>query len=69
MGHPRPYDGMSHDDLVELAKRTLAEAAELPPHSIERAMRFAAYDSVVAEAKRRMALELNEKLGLPEVDL
>jgi hypothetical protein len=60
---------MSHDELADLAKRTLEAAAELPPHSVERAMKFAAYDSVVNEAKRRMMLELNEQLGLPDVDL
>lgn len=67
--HPRPYDGMADDDLMDLAKRTLIAAAELPPHSIERAMKFAAYDSVTGEIKRRLANSLAGTLGLPEIDL
>lgn len=65
----RPYDGMSDDDLMDLAKKTLAAAAELPPHSIERAMKFAAYDSVVGELKRRLARQLAEGLGFPDAFL
>jgi hypothetical protein len=66
---PRPYDGMSHDELVELARKTITAAAELPPHSVERAMKFAAYDSIVNEAKRRLVEEINRELGLPDVSV
>jgi len=71
--HPRPWDGMADEELYELAKRTLTAAAELPPGSVERAMKFAAYDSVVNEAKRRAVRQamrtINEQLGLPDIDL
>jgi hypothetical protein len=60
---------MSHDELVDLARKTLTAAAELPQYSVERAMKFAAYDSIVNEAKRRLVQEINRELGLPDVDV
>lgn len=67
------YDGMTDDELMDLAKRTLAAAAAEAPRTIERAMKWAAYDSVTNELKRRIVVQamrkLNEKLGLPDVDL
>jgi hypothetical protein len=71
--HPRPYDGMSNDELTDLARRTLLAASEEPVGSVERAVKFAAYDSVVAEAQRRvlkqMSAQMNAELGLPDIDL
>lgn len=66
--HPRPYDGMSNDDLTDLARRSLLAAVEEPPDSVERAMKFAAYDSVVAEAQRRVLNQISNDLGLPDIE-
>jgi hypothetical protein len=66
--HPRPYDGMSNDELTDLARRTLMAAVEEPPSSVERAMKFAAYDSVVAEAQRRVLNQISNDLGLPDIE-
>lgn len=69
MPHPRPYDGLTDDELMALAKRTIAAWAAEPIGSIERAMKSAAHESVMGELKRRMARHLNRELGLPDVDL
>ena len=66
---PRPYDGMTNEDLTDLARRTLLAAAEEPPNSIERAMKFAAYDSIVAEAQRRVLNQISTDLGIPPIYL
>jgi hypothetical protein len=66
--HPRPYDGMTNDELGDLAKRTLLSAAEEPADSIDRAMKFAAYDSIVNEAKRRVLNQISADLGLPDIE-
>lgn len=63
------YDQMSDKRLLKLARRCLAEAACLPPGSIERSMRMAAHDSVMNELKRRLARSLTEGLGLPDAGL
>lgn len=67
------YDGQSDEQLMDLAKRAMLAAAAEPPGSVERAMKFAAYDSVTGELKRRIVehamRKLNERLGLPDVDL
>lgn len=67
--HPRPYDGQSDEELMKLAKAALIVAAEEAPGTIERAMKFAAHESVMGELKRRMALKLNKELGLPDIDI
>lgn len=67
--HPRPWDGMNDEEVTDLAKRTLAAAAAEPLGSVERAMKWAAFESVMHELKRRLARHLNEQLGLPDVDL
>ena len=61
------YDGMSDEQLMDLAKRTLVAAASEPPGSVERAMKFAGHESVMHELKRRMANRLAAELGLPEI--
>lgn len=61
------YDGMSDDDLMALAKRVMTAAAFEAPGSIERAVKFAGYDSVVRELQRRLANRLAAELGLPEI--
>lgn len=66
--HPRPYDGMTNDELGDLAKRTLLAASEEPAGSIDRAMKFAAYDSIVNEAKRRVLNQISADLGLPDIE-
>lgn len=63
------YDGMTDDDLMDLAKRTIVAWHAEPVGSIERAMKAAAHESVMNELKRRLALKLNDALGLPDVDL
>jgi hypothetical protein len=65
----RPYDDMTDKDLTDLATRTLLAAAEEPPNSVERAMKFAAYDSIVAEAQRRVLNQISADLGLPPIYL
>jgi hypothetical protein len=59
---------MNDDQLMDLAKRTMCAAAEHPIGSIERAMKWAAYDAVVAELQRRLANRLAADLGLPEIE-
>jgi len=63
------YDGQSDDELMTLARRALAAAAAEKPGTIERAMKFAAHDSVMNELKRRLVRKLNAELGLPDIDL
>ena len=63
------YRDMTDEDLMSLAKRTLAAAAAEEPGSIERAMKFAGHESVMNELRRRMALRLNAGLGLPDIGL
>jgi hypothetical protein len=63
------YDGMSDQDLIDLARRIMAAAVDEPIGSIERAMKWAGYDSVMNELTRRLAKSINEGLGLPDVDL
>ena len=69
----RPYDGMTDEELLALAKRAMIAAAGETPGTIERAMKWAAYDSVSNELKRRIVrhalLKLNRQLGLPDTDL
>ena len=65
----RPYDGQPDEELMDLARQALAAAAAEKPGSLERAMRFAAHDSVMGELRRRLAARLNEQLGLPDLDL
>jgi hypothetical protein len=55
---------MSDQELMDLAKRTMGAAADEPVGSIERGIRWAAYDAIVAELQRRMANHVNAELGL-----
>lgn len=64
-----PYDGRSDQDLMDLAKRLMAEVIAEPLGSIERSMKWAAHESVMNELRRRMARHLNRALGLPDVDI
>lgn len=66
---PRPYDGITNDGLTDLARRALLAAVEEPPDSVERAVKFAAYDSIVAEAQRRVLNQITADLGVPPIDL
>jgi hypothetical protein len=71
--HLRPYDGIGDAELMDYAKRALVAAAEEAPGTIERAMKFAAHESVMNELRRRIVVhavrKLNAELGLPETDL
>lgn len=70
--HPSPYDGQTDEQLMDLARRTMIAAAKEAPGTIERAMKFAAHESVLRELSRRLLRHslnaLNEKLGLPPLD-
>jgi hypothetical protein len=66
--HPGPYDGMDDDELMAYAKRALVAAAEEAPGTVERAMKFAAHESIMNELRRRLANRLGAALGLPEID-
>lgn len=59
---------MTDDDLMDLAKRTMAAAVDHPLGSIERGMKWAAYDAIVAELQRRLANRLAAEFGLPEIE-
>jgi hypothetical protein len=63
------YDDLNDEQLYDLAKTALLAAAREKPYSIERAVKFAAYDSIVNEAKRRAVKQVSERLGLPDLDL
>jgi hypothetical protein len=63
------YDGMTDQDLIDLARRAMVAAVDEPIGSIERAMKWAAHESVMNELTRRLARHLNRELGLPDVDL
>jgi hypothetical protein len=72
LGYARPvsaYDGMTDEQLMDLAKRALVAAVAEKIGSIERAMKWAAHESVMNELKRRIALKLNAELGLPDIEL
>jgi hypothetical protein len=66
---PRPYDGQTDQELMDLAKRIMAAWVAEPIGSVERAMKAAAHESVMTELKRRIARKINVELGLPDVDL
>lgn len=55
------------------AKRALLAAAAEPPGSVERAMKFAGHESIMAELQRRLVRhvvkKLNEQLGLPDTGI
>lgn len=63
------YDGMNEQQLMDMAKRAMLAAIAEPVGSIERAMKWAAHESVMNELQRRLARHLNRELGLPEVDI
>lgn len=63
------YDGMSEQDLMDLAKKIMVAWVSEPVGSVERAMKAAAHESVMQELKYRIARRINEELGLPPVDL
>lgn len=63
------YDDVDDEQLYDLAKMALIAAAKEEPYTIERAVKFAAYDSIVNEAKRRALKQVREKLGLPDTGL
>ena len=71
--HPGAYDGQSDEQLMELAKKAMFAAMAEAPGSIERAMRWAAHESIMRELARRLMAQwmrnINKKLGLPDVDL
>jgi hypothetical protein len=60
------YDDMTDQDLMNLANKTMGAAVDEPIGSIERAMKWAAFESVMGELKRRMARHLEKQLGLPD---
>jgi hypothetical protein len=67
------YDGMTDHQLLDLAWGAMAAAVAEPIGSIERAMKWAAHESVMNELRRRIvkhaARKINEDLGLPDTDL
>jgi hypothetical protein len=67
------YDGMTDNQLMDLAKRALVAAVAEPVGSIERAMKWAGHESIMNELRRRIVVhavrKLNAELGLPDVDL
>lgn len=62
------YEGMTDQQLMDLAKRIVLAWAAEPLGSIERAMKFAAHESVMHELKKRIAKRINDELGLPSID-
>lgn len=60
---PRPYGHQTHRQLTDLARRALIAATREEPGSLERAMRIAAYDSVVDELKYRVVERLGAEMG------
>jgi hypothetical protein len=67
------YDGMTDQQLLDLAKRLMGAWVAEPIGSIERAMKAAAHESVMNELRRRIVAEaarkINAELDLPDVDL
>lgn len=63
------YDGMTDEQLMNLAKRWMLAADDKPLGSTERAMKWAGFDSVMNELRRRAALYMNAALGLPDIDI
>jgi len=63
------YDGMTDEDLIKLAKDAMVAAVAEPIGSIERAMKWAAHESVMNELKRRVARHLTKELGFPDAGL
>lgn len=64
-----PWDGMTYQDLADLARAALSQAVAEKPGSVERAMKMAAYDATVNEFKRRVFAHVSVKLGLPPVTI
>jgi hypothetical protein len=60
---------MTDQDLMNLAKKALAQAAAEEPGSVERAVKWGAHDAIMNELKRRILAHVNAKLGLPPVDI
>lgn len=67
--HAGAYDGMTDQDLMDLAKRIMLAWVQEPVGSIERAMKSAAHESVMNELKLRMVRHMTKNLGLPETGL
>lgn len=63
------YDGQTDEQLLDLATELTFAAACEEPGSVERAMKWAAQESVANELRRRLARRLNRELGLPDVDI
>lgn len=66
------YDGMTEDELMHLAKKAMFAAIAEPPGTVERAMKWAAHESIMRELARRLMDQwmrnINDKLGLPPLD-
>jgi hypothetical protein len=65
---PRLYDGITNDELTDLARRALLAAVEELPGSVERARKFAVYEGLVAEAQRRVVNQITADLGVPPIE-
>jgi hypothetical protein len=67
------YDGMTDQQLIDLAKRLMRAWVAEPVGSVERAMKAAAHESVMNELQHRIVThamrKINAELGLPDVDL
>jgi hypothetical protein len=62
------YDGMTDQQLMDLAEKIMLAAYAEEPQSIERAMKLAGHESVMHELKKRIAIRINAELGLPSID-
>lgn len=60
---------MNDEELMSQAKQLMAAWVAEPLGSLERAMKAAAHEAVMNELRRRMAIHLNEQLGLPDIDI
>ena len=63
------YEGMTDEQLMDLAKRILAVVTTALFGWVERARMWAGHESVMNELNRRMVRHLNQQLGLPDIDL
>jgi len=63
------YDGMTDEQLLDLAKTALTEWVAEPVGSVERAMKATRHKSIMDELSKRLARHLAAALGFPDTNI
>jgi len=63
------YDGMTDEQLIDLARAALTDWVAAPVGTIERAMKAARHEAVMDELRKRLARRLAAGLGFPDTGI